>query len=100
MSSVDLQLAIQRLELPDGDLVVLLDREKVESGSARQRNLYRTSANGDVRWQVADYQPIPSLSTFTHIELTEECIEAHNFDGGCYKISTEDGSVMGSYLAK
>jgi len=100
MSSVDLQLALQRLPLPDGDIVVLLDREKLEAGSDQHRNLYRTSSSGEVKWQVADYQPMPFLSTFTHIEITEEVIEAHNFDGGCYKISVQDGSVLGSYLAK
>ncbi len=99
MSSVNLEIVKQKCELPNGDLIVLLDREKVEKNT-QQHNVYRISANGSVQWQVADYQTMPALSTFTNIKLIGEYIEAYNFDGGMYKVSVEDGSILGSELMR
>lgn len=94
------QNVAQKITLPNGDLVVLLDREKINSGKDKQRNIYRISSDGKVKWQVENYQPLPFLSTFTNIQILEGCLVAHNFDGGEYKIDVADGSIIESKLVK
>jgi hypothetical protein len=88
------------LQLPGGHRIVVIDSEGLAPGS-KERNLYRIDQHGEVIWQVEDYGPTFSRSTFTNVYFDDKGrLRAYNFDGGEYEIDPQDRSIRGSRLLK
>jgi hypothetical protein len=100
MRKIPLSHTAQIARLENGQLIVLIAYENLNSESDRPRNIFRVSEDGAIQWQVADYASIPSLSTFTNIQVREDGLCAFNFDGGLYRIDPSSGAILSSELVK
>lgn len=100
MKQIDLQKASKIVPLRDGSLLVLISHECLASEEDKCRNIFKTNSNGLIYWQVGSYIVMPSLSSFTGVELRQEEIWAFNFDGGVYRIDQDSGVILFSELAK
>jgi hypothetical protein len=100
MNRINIADAAKSVEVSNDQAIVLIPHEKLESEFDRARNIFRVNKNSEIIWQVADYNPMPALSTFTSFRLENEVILGQNFDGGCYRINKADGSITGSELTK
>jgi hypothetical protein len=100
MNIINLSLASKIIQMPDGLLLAIIPHERLLSEDDKRRNLFKVDKVGVVQWQIGDYASMPSVSTFTNIELRDQEVWAFNFDGGMYRINPRDGAIVSSALVK
>jgi hypothetical protein len=100
MKQLDLKKTSKVVPMPDGSILALVSHEQLESEDEKRRNVFKTDSMGRIHWQIGDYVSMPSLSTFTNIEVQNEEILAFNFDGGMYRVDTSSGVIIASVFIK
>jgi len=86
--------------MPDGSLLAIIPHEQLLVEEDKRRNLFKVDKSGVVQWQISYYTSMPSVSTFTNVEMRDDEIWAFNFNGGMYQIDPRDGTIVSSGLVK
>lgn len=92
----------KRINLQDGNSLVLLDRLAKEStyGSLQcARNIFLVEHDEKVIWQIYTDFDIDGGS-FTNILLDENILKAFRWDGGMYEIDLKTGKASPAQLLK
>jgi hypothetical protein len=93
INTLDETQITDRLDLVDGDAIVLLDRlgkGDVYEKEEQARNIFRVDATGHVRWQVrTDFDA--EGNPFTGLNRQNDAITAYRWDGGRYSLDISNG---------
>ncbi len=83
----------KRIDLPDGLVVVLLDRLGMESVYGRlecSRNIFLVDAAGKIFWQVESNFDTDG-GPFTNVLKDDGQIKGYRWDGGMYRVDVRSG---------
>lgn len=90
MTNVEQEEFLQRIDLPDGRRIVILNWDGMDRLDAA-RNLYLMDRDGNPVWQVRSAFDSDG-GPFTRVELHGGGkFDAHRWDGGIYEIDAETG---------
>lgn len=82
-----------RLELPSGEVVVLLDRLGKGDRYSKEdqaRNVFRIDGFGGVLWQIRSAFDSEG-SPFTRLHMDQGKLTAYRWDGGSYAVAIDTG---------
>ena len=99
---IELNEVTKKIDLPDGQSVVLLDRlakEPLYGAIECARNIFLIKKTGEVIWQIKTKFDLDG-DPFTNIFYEESKLKAYRWDGGVYTINETTGSAIPVSLMK
>ncbi len=82
----------ERIVLDDGGELALFHHDNLESEEEKKRNIFRLDGEGEIVWQVGEYDGADGVETFTGlIAIADGVLQAFNFNGGVYGIDIGTG---------